>query len=103
VSLFDLFGNEAITKARGMKLGKDDSASDEGIIVRVGQDGEHVVATAWEKVSGLASNLGTQISCLHSDPALGPLAPGETAECRGRLWFAKLSLDELYERYRDGF
>jgi hypothetical protein len=102
VSLFDLFGDEAITRARSMPLDAPDSA-DEGIIVRVGQDGEHVVATAWDRVSGLASNLGPQISCIHSDPALGPLAPDESTTCRGRLWFAKLSLNELYERYREEF
>ncbi len=103
VSLLDLFGDEAITRARGMKLGQEDSVSDEGIIVRVGQDGAHVVATAWDEVSGLASNLGPQISCLHSDPALGPLAPGETVTRRGRLWFAELTLDELHDRYRQEF
>lgn len=100
-SLCDLLGSDAITKARNMPLGRSDSVSDEGIIARLNEDGTAGVAIAWAHVHELCSNLAPNISCIHSDPALGALPPGESTRVRGRLWFGRWDLDELYDLYRE--
>jgi len=104
VSLLELFGDEAITRARNMPIGAADGAvADEGIIARLNEDRSRVVACSWDRTGKLASNLGPQISCIHADPALGALAPGESVERRGRLWFGAWSLDELAALHAGAF
>ena len=69
--------------------------------MRQGEEPSCLIATAWDVVSGLASNLGPQISCLHSDPLLGPLKPGETVTRHGRIWLGQWTLDELHGLYEE--
>ncbi len=103
VSLRELFGGEAIRRARSMPLGQPDSVCDEGIIARLNDDRSAGVAIAWNRVHELCSNLAANISCIHSDPALGPVEPGKSARLCGRIWFGRWTLDELDDLHRKEF
>ena len=43
------------------------------------------------------------ITCLHSDPRIGGLKPGQTKRIRGKIYFMGSDLDKLTERYKRDF
>jgi hypothetical protein len=53
--------------------------------VAISADGKHHILTAWERCDRAWGN--APCPCLHSDPKFPDLAPGESAEIKGRLWF----------------
>ena len=57
-----------------------------GLIGCFSSDEKVVMATAWEPYQCLFQGI---ISCLHADPRIGGLEPGETKHARGKLYLAE--------------
>ena len=55
---------------------------DDGTVVRVREDGQYSVVFWWEDANRVDTNFNP-MSCIHSHPQLGPLAPGGRKERRG--------------------
>jgi hypothetical protein len=58
-------------------------------------DESTVLALAWERCQYLSQ---LWLVCLHADPLIGGLAPGETKAVNGKIYVAS-SIDELLSRY----
>jgi hypothetical protein len=71
-----------------------------GLIGCVSADGEYLLATAWDQTQELFQGV---IVCLHSDPRIGGLQPGERKELHGKLYFMKNDPAALLKRYRKDF
>jgi len=63
-------------------------------------DEKQIMAVAWEPYQELF--LGV-ITCIHSDFRVGGLAPGETKEIRGKMYFVPADVESLTARYRRDF
>jgi hypothetical protein len=59
-----------------------------------------ILATAWEPYQELFQGV---IVCLHADPRIGGLGPGETKEVRGKLYLVDAEPDALLRRYEADF
>ena len=58
------------------------------------------MATAWDKTHELFEGVYV---CLHADPHVGGLAPGETKRIRGKLYLIKNDVKALLKRYERDF
>ena len=58
------------------------------------------MATAWDQTQELFQGV---IVCIHNDPRVGGLDPGETKRLRGKLYLLANDPDELLRRYRRDF
>ncbi|MBM3833897.1 MAG: hypothetical protein FJ403_11625 [Verrucomicrobia bacterium] len=63
-------------------------------------DDKYLLATAWDQTQELFQGV---IVCIHNDPRIGGLKPGETKKLHGKLYFLKNDADELLKRYRRDF
>jgi len=63
-------------------------------------DNQFILATAWDRTEELFQGV---IVCLHNDPRIGGLKPGETKKLRGKVYFLKNDRDLLLKRYRRDF
>ena len=66
----------------------------------VSKDGKQIFATAWNSTQELFQGV---IVCLHNDPRIGGLKPGEKKELRGKMYFLPNDPERLLERYRRDF
>ena len=66
----------------------------------VSKDGQQLFATAWDSTQELFQGV---IVCLHNDPRIGGLKPGETKELRGKFYILPNDPQKLLERYRRDF
>lgn len=74
---------------------------DEPLIATVSADGRRLIATEWgEATYALVGN--PDHPCMHADPDWPDLAPGESAEITGRLYFFDGPLEKFYEAYLAG-
>jgi hypothetical protein len=64
------------------------------------RDGSKLLATAWDATQELFQGV---IVCLHSDPRLGGLNPGETKSLRGKVYLLDNNIEALLTRYRKDF
>lgn len=71
-----------------------------GLIGCYSADEKRILATAWEPYQELFQGV---IVCLHSDPRIGGLKPGETKTIRGKLYIVDADLDALVKRYERDF
>lgn len=71
-----------------------------GLIGCFSRDNRYLLATAWDSTQELFQGV---IVCLHNDPRVGGLNPGETKTLRGKVYFLKNRPDELLKRYRRDF
>jgi hypothetical protein len=71
-----------------------------GLIGCVSADGKQLLATAWSDTQELFQGV---IVCIHNDPRVGGLAPGETKRLTGRLYLLPNDTDLLLRRYREDF
>jgi hypothetical protein len=71
-----------------------------GLIGCVSADNQWSLATAWDKTQELFQGV---IVCIHNDPHVGGLAPGETKELHGKLYLLRNDPTALLERYRKDF
>jgi hypothetical protein len=63
-------------------------------------DGSKLLAMAWDHTQELFQGV---IVCIHNDPRLGGLKPGEKKSLRGRIYFMKNDPEALLKRYRKDF
>jgi hypothetical protein len=71
-----------------------------GLIGCFSADGKYLIATAWDHTQELFQGV---IVCVHNDPRIGGLKPGETKKLRGKLYFLKNDTAALLKRYRRDF
>jgi hypothetical protein len=63
-------------------------------------DNRFILATAWNKTHELFQGV---IVCIHNDPHIGGLKPGETKKLRGKVYILPNDPDALLKRYRRDF
>ena len=63
-------------------------------------DGKYLLANAWAKPQELFQGV---IVCIHNDPRIGGLKPGEVKKLFGKLYFLKNEPQELLRRYERDF
>jgi hypothetical protein len=63
-------------------------------------DNKWLLATAWDRTHELFQGIYV---CLHADPHVGGLTPGQTKRVRGKLYLLKNDPDELLRRYKQDF
>jgi hypothetical protein len=63
-------------------------------------DEKQLLATAWDSTQELFQGV---IVCLHNDPRIGGLKPGERKTLRGKVYLLSNSSEELLRRYHSDF
>jgi hypothetical protein len=71
-----------------------------GLIGAVSADQKKLVAMAWSRTQELFQGV---IVCIHSDPRVGGLAPGERKKLRGKLYLMDNDPKALLRRHRRDF
>ena len=71
-----------------------------GLIGCFSADNQYVLATAFDSTHELFEGVYV---CLHSDPHIGGLKPGETRNIRGKIYFLKNDIPALLKRYAADF
>lgn len=71
-----------------------------GLIGCFSADNKYLMATAWDHYQELFQGI---FVCIHSDPRIGGLKPGEVKKLRGKLYFMKNDPEKLLQRYQQDF
>lgn len=71
-----------------------------GLIGAVSNDRKKLVAMAWNETQELFQGV---IVCIHNDPRLGELRPGETKHLLGKIYLLTNSTSLLLQRYQADF
>ena len=71
-----------------------------GLIGCFSADGQYLLATASDQTQELFEGVNV---CLHSDPRVGGLKPGETKKVRSKLYFMRNDPEALLRKYRQDF
>lgn len=71
-----------------------------GLIGCYSFDDKFILATAFDKTHELFEGVYV---CLHSDPHIGGLAPGETKKIHGKIYLLPNNVEGLLKRYRADF
>ena len=71
-----------------------------GLIGCFSADDKYILATAFDQTHELFEGVYV---CLHSDPHVGGLAPGEVKKIHGKVYFLPNDVDGLLARYRKDF
>lgn len=66
----------------------------------ISENGKYLFATAWSNTQELFQGV---IVCLHNDPRIGGLAPGESKELKGVIYLLPNDEEELLRRHRRDF
>ena len=70
-----------------------------GLVVRLGNDNKSLLATCWENTHHIwCGTAHTRENCIHSDPYLGDLAPGQTAQQKGHVYLLQAALPDVIRR-----
>jgi hypothetical protein len=64
------------------------------------QDGEKILAAAWDSSQELFQGV---LVCLHNDPRLGGMKPGERKKLLGKVYIVPNDAEKLLQRYRADF
>ena len=64
------------------------------------RDNKYLLAMAWDKTQELFQGV---IVCLHNDPRVGGLKPGETKKLQGKVYLMRNDPETLLKRYRKDF
>ena len=59
--------------------------SDDGIMAATSCDGSQVLTMGWQRVHQLQANASAHLACIHANPFLGDLLPGQEATVRGSV------------------
>jgi hypothetical protein len=73
--------------------------ADNGLVLTRSKSGDRLVAFWFDPASEIFQNSDEQNMCIHSDPAFGDLAPGESASVKGRIILFRGDLSAFEERY----
>jgi hypothetical protein len=71
-----------------------------GLIGSFSADGKSLLAMAWDQTQELFQGV---IVCLHNDPRVGGLAPGETKKLHGKVYVMENNPEALLARYKRDF
>lgn len=71
-----------------------------GIIGCLSADGRSLLAMAWDRTQELFQGV---IVCIHNDPRVGGLKPGEEKKLRGKIYILPNDPEQLLKRYRRDF
>ncbi|MCE5277048.1 MAG: hypothetical protein ABFD92_08195 [Planctomycetaceae bacterium] len=71
-----------------------------GLIGCFSGDESLVLATAWQPYQELFAGV---ITCIHADPTIGPLAPGESRDIYGKIYIVPADIPALLARYETDF
>jgi hypothetical protein len=71
-----------------------------GLIGCFSADHRFILATAWDRTHELFQGV---IVCIHNDPHVGGLEPGQTKRLRGKVYILPNDPDRLLKRYRRDF
>ncbi|MEZ5305350.1 MAG: hypothetical protein R3F11_32615 [Verrucomicrobiales bacterium] len=71
-----------------------------GLIGAVSADDAWLVAMAWDHTHELFQGV---IKCIHNDPYVGGLKPGETKKLRGKVYLSKRDPEALLKQYHRDF
>lgn len=77
--------------------------ADAAFIATVAADAKGAIATWWQTGATLCTNVNpdSAIFCIHAEPYIGTLAPGQSRTLTGQLvWSADASIDALWARWR---
>ena len=88
--------------ANGYGWGLSDDEADNAFIGIESTDGRWATGTFFNNAYRLSFN--TKLDwhgCIHSEPFLGTLEPGEEKEVTGRSYIVKGSMEDLYKRFLD--
>ncbi len=92
----------ALSEAEGSEAeGVRRICADSSLVVRVGRTRQYCIGYAWDKAVRLDINFN-RLHCIHSVPALGPLAPGKSVTRNGKFYFHKGSKDDLLKMVNAG-
>jgi hypothetical protein len=72
-----------------------------GLATRADGAGEWACGLFWERTTHVTDH--HPADCLHAVVNLGPIAPGGKRAIRGKIYWTKATLDELYEKWRRDF
>lgn len=71
-----------------------------GLIGCFSGDNKYLMATAWDNYQELFQGI---FVCIHSDPRVGGLKPGEVKRLHGKMYFLENNPNELLTRYKKDF
>lgn len=71
-----------------------------GLMGAISHDDRYLLAMAWDKTQELFQGV---IVCVHNDPHVGGLEPGETKRLRGKIYFVENDPEALRRRYEKDF
>lgn len=71
-----------------------------GLIGCFSDDDNYIMATAWDHYQELFQGI---FVCIHSDPRIGGLQPGEVKKLRGKIYVVKNDPRALQRRYQQDF
>jgi hypothetical protein len=74
---------------------------DAGVIGRPTTDNKRVVAFAWDRAHRVSMNF--IYACMHANPRILPLAPGESCRRSGRIYFMTGGVEDFWKRYGKDF
>jgi hypothetical protein len=87
----------------GFRISGEGDERFERLSAKTSFDGKWALGLAVDRAQSLSFNFQEAVSCIHSNPSWGLLAPGEEATAHGRVYLIRGSLDDLYERYLQDF
>ena len=86
----------------GYGWGLSDDEADNAFIGIESVDGKRATGTFYKNAYHLSFNTkAVWHGCIHSQPFLGPLEPGEEKEVTGRAYLIKGKIGALYERFQE--
>ncbi len=70
-----------------------------GFVARTNKSKKTTISFMWDKTARIDVNPGG-LDCIHSHPAIGPLKPGETKVCKGRILIKDLNPEKSLDLMR---
>lgn len=64
-------------------------------------DGNWTAAFGWEDLYMVACNRDTAHGCVHADPHLGDVAPGQASRVKGKIYIARQRPEEIVRRFEE--
>ncbi len=75
----------------------------ERLMLKISKDGEYVLGIATDEAIGVSCNHQESMSCIHSNPHWGALAPGQSKTVHGRIYLFRGTAQDILGRCRKDF